>query len=338
MNGRDRVRAAHSGKPVDRAPVVLHNFLHATRRLGITQAQYRRDPAVIARAHLAAVEAFHLDGVLVDLDTAVLAQACGTAVDLPEDMPARVAGHRFATPAEVIGLPPPRVRGFWRAEVWVAGVAELVRQSGGSFAVRGNCDQAAFSLAAEVCDPQALLTALLDEDQAEAVEALLAWCHAACSEFLGMMAETGCDLVSNGDSTSGPDVLSPRLHRRWALPYQRRQAETAHRLGVPWCLHVCGNTTRILPALVESGADALELDYKTGLDAIASQVAGKATLWGTVDPSGVVCRGDPDLVTREAARVVAQFAGNPRFVLNAGCAIPAETPDANVAALVAAAR
>ena len=38
------------------------------------------------------------------------------------------------------------------------------------------------------------------------------------------------------------------------------------------------------------------------------------------------------------AALLALFAGNSRFILNAGCAIPAETPPANLRALIRAAR
>src|ERR1022692_685045 len=44
---------------------------------------------------------------------------------------------------------------------------------------------------------------------------------------------------------------------------EQRPAALSHCLGCPYALHVCGNTNAILADLATTGADALELAYKT---------------------------------------------------------------------------
>jgi len=98
------------------------------------------------------------------------------------------------------------------------------------------------------------------------------------------MAATGVPMVSNGDSPAGPDLVSPDLYRRFALPYERRLAEEARRLGCAYALHLCGNTTRILNDMISTGADALELDYKTDAALAHEKMKDRTTFIGNLDP------------------------------------------------------
>jgi len=59
---------------------------------------------------------------------------------------------------------------------------------------------------------------------------------------------------------------------------------------------------------------------------------------GNLDPSGVLALGSPELVEAKVRELLALFSDTPGFILNAGCAIPAMTPPANIRALLRAAR
>lgn len=338
MNGYERVRAALEGKPPDRVPVMLHNFLMAAREAGHSQRRYRENPAAIAGSFIQAVETYGYDGVLVDVDTVTVAEALGVHVDHPEDQPARWAGPRLASLAEVKDLPAPDIAKNPRVRIWVEAVRRLADYFRGEIFVRGNCDQAAFSLASMMRGPEAWMMDLVDARNREDCHALLAYCAEAALSFIRLMAETGADMVSNGDSPAGPDLVSPVMYAEFAQPYETKLVEEAHDLGLPYALHICGNTTRILPGMIVTGADALELDYKTDARTARDAMRGRATFIGNIDPSGVLALGTPALVEAKTRELLAVFADDSRFILNAGCAIPAETPPANLRALIAAAR
>ena len=57
-----------------------------------------------------------------------------------------------------------------------------------------------------------------------------------------------------------------------------------------------------------------------------------------LDPSAVVALGTPALVEAKSRELIAVFGDTGRFILNAGCAIPATAPEANIRAMVHAAR
>ncbi len=154
------------------------------------------------------------------------------------------------------------------------------------------------------------------------------------------MAETGADMVSNGDSPAGPGPdLAGHVPKLRPAVGAAAAPDEAHALGRPYVLHICGDTTRILEDMLATGADALELDYKTDAGPARDALKGRAVFIGNIDPSGVLALGTPARVearTRELLRRLRR--GTPRFILNAGCAIPAETPPANLRAMIRAAR
>ncbi len=338
MNGYDRVAAALRGEKPDRVPVMLHNFMMAAREAGLTMKRYREDPSAIAASFVRAVEAYGYDGILVDVDTATLAGALGVPVEQPEDEPALVRGARLSSLAEVDELEPPDVGRDPRVQVWLEAVRLLVREVGREVHVRGNCDQAPFSLASMMRGAADWMMDLMDEDNREHAERLLDHCGEAARQFVRLMASTGAHMVSSGDSPAGPDLVSPRVYRTFAAPWEKRLVDEAHRLGLPYALHVCGKTDRILDDMAATGADALELDYKTDATLARDHLKDRATFIGNLDPSGVLALGTADLVERKTRELVAVFAGSPRFVLNAGCAIPPTTPPENLRAMIRAAR
>jgi uroporphyrinogen-III decarboxylase len=221
MNGYERIGAALGGGRPDRVPVMLHNFLMAAREAGFSQRRFREDPAAIAESFIRAVETYGYDGVLVDVDTVTVAEALGVAVDHPEDQPARWAGARIGSLAEVEDLPPPDVGSHPRVQVWLEAVRRLKAHFRDEVFVRGNCDQAGFSLAAMMRGPADWMMDLVDEGNREAAHALLSYCTDAAVSFIRLMARTGTDMVSNGDSPAGPDLISPAMYAEFAGPSVR---------------------------------------------------------------------------------------------------------------------
>lgn len=321
------------GKSSDRIPVMLHNFMMAGREAGVTMHQFREDPKVTAEAMIRSVEKYGFDGILVDLDTVTLAGALGVPVDFPLNEPARTIGSRIEELREVRQLPPVRIEDYRYVQVWLEAVRLIKEFFGDDKYVRGNCDQAPFSLAGMVRGSVGWMMDLYTADEEDKI-ALLEYCTEATGQFIRLMAQTGCDMLSNGDSPAGPDLVPPEWYRQYALPYEKRVVEIAHQCGLPYTLHICGDTGLILESMLESGADAFELDYKTDIQRIATIFAGKATLIGNIDPSGVLAMGTPEEVVRKTRELIEIMGPSNRFILNAGCAIPAETPAENLKAMI----
>jgi len=326
------------GEWTDKVPVMLHNFLMAAKEAGYTQKEYREDPYKIAGAFIRSVDKYGFDGILVDIDTVTIAGALGVPVDFPGNEPARCLSSCINDLREVDDLDIPDISKNERVQIWLEAVAEIVRQVGNEIYVRGNCDQAPFSLASMMRSPVHWMMDLLDYNNQERVFRLLEYCSIAGNQFIRLMAETGAHMVSNGDSPAGPEMISPDMFRTFALPYEKKLADTAHELDLPYIMHICGNTDLILEDMLDSGADGLELDYKTDMLKAHSLMKDKSVFIGNIDPSGVLAFGTPQIVKEKTYELLKVFADTPNFILNAGCAIPAETPSENLIAMIETAR
>ncbi|MDD4107726.1 MAG: uroporphyrinogen decarboxylase family protein [Prolixibacteraceae bacterium] len=333
MNGKQRIEAALKGEWPDKRPVLLHNFLMAAREYGVTMKQYREDPEVIAKTHIYSIEKYDLDGALIDIDTATLAGAVGVPVDFPDDSPARVHVPALKSLKMVEDLVPAAISKNERIQIWLEACRIIKNHFGNEKFIRGNCDQAPFSLASMMRSSVEWMMDLLMED--ELVFKLLDFCTDASSQFIRLMVDTGVDMISNGDSPAGPDMISPEMYEIFALPYEKIIVKEAHRLGKPYMLHICGNTDIILDKMLKTGTDALELDYKTNIDLVQEMCnKSKVTFSGNIDPSGVLAFGNTSLVEEKTIEVLKLFKNNPRLIMNAGCAIPKETPSENIKKLI----
>jgi uroporphyrinogen decarboxylase len=338
MNGYQRIITALKGEQPDTIPVMLHNFMMASKEAGFSQAEYRSDPQKIANTFIQSVEKYQYDGILVDIDTVTLAGAVGVPVDFPENEPARSNKSCLNDLKEVDDLGVPEIINNERIQIWLEAVRILVKYFDEEILVRGNCDQAPFSLASMMRTPANWMLDLLDPENQERVHRLLSYCLEAGQQFLRLMADAGAHLLSNGDSPAGPEMISPEMYREFAMPYEARMAETAKDLGLGYILHICGDTGLILKDMVETGADGVEIDHKT--DAVLARDITKnlCSFIGNIDPSGVLALGDKQTVAMKTKELLALFGTTPGFILNAGCAIPAETPPENIRTMIRTAR
>jgi uroporphyrinogen decarboxylase len=336
VTGYERIKAALEGRQPDRVPVMLHNFMLAAHEAGHSMAEFRNDSRIIAQSFIKAIEVYEYDGILVDIDTVTLAGAVGVPVDFPENQPARSHRGCLDSIEQVHSLPPVDVGGYKYIQIWLEAVRLLKDYFKDEIYIRGNCDQAPFSLASMMRTPAEWYTDLILHEGT--VRLLLEYCTTASCQFIDLMAQTGADMLSNGDSPAGSDLISSEMYSRYALPYEQRLVDRTHEHQLPYALHICGDTGPILEQMLGTGADAIELDYKTDANAACRVFNAKATFIGNIDPVGILVHGTIAEVAVAAEKLIAQFEGNPRFILNAGCAIPADAPSENIREMIRVAR
>ncbi len=103
-----------------------------------------------------------------------------------------------------------------------------------------------------------------------------------------------------------------------------------HEAGGIGRLHICGNTSRILPDLAETGADIIDVDWMVDIDKAAAAFEGKAALLGNFDPVVVMLQGTPEEVYNAVTDCLNR--GTSRAFSGAGCEIPDATPHENLRA------
>ena len=336
MNGCERMLNVFAGKETDRIPAMLHCFLTSTWEYGITQAQYRESPELIASSHLAFAEKYGLDGIVLDIDTCVEADALGVPVDYPEDNPARVTGP-LSEDFEFLKreIKPSKLLSSRRIEILLETVRILRERAGGEILIRANCDQMAFSLAALCLGMNEFLVDLLDEDMEEDLLEIIDLCSDVHIELHRLVMEAGADISSFGDSLCSPDLVSPDIFRRFSLPSHRKLKAALDKENIKTICHICGNLDKIVEDVADIGYPAVEIDYKTNIPNAAKVFKDKSLVSGVIDPSGVFFFGTPEQVKEKTIETLDIFQGR-GIIPGAGCALPKGTPEENIRAFVSA--
>ncbi|MDH7496970.1 MAG: uroporphyrinogen decarboxylase family protein [Syntrophomonadaceae bacterium] len=104
------------------------------------------------------------------------------------------------------------------------------------------------------------------------------------------------------------------------------------------CLHVCGDTSHLLPCILECGAEALSLDQVMNLPEVAQAIPPEVVLMGNLDPLGALWTGTPAAVRHEVLSLLRAMHGRPNYIVSFGCDCVPDTPPANLKAALAAAQ
>ena len=204
-----------------------------------------------------------------------------------------------------------------------------------------------FSLASHLMGTEEFLLqiAMLDvepnrEDE-KALRHLMDLTTEALIRFAKACRVAGARIVQAGDSLASPDVISPETYKKWVFPYEERFFSELRSTAAGECLsllHICGDTTRILPLMAMTGADILELDHKVNLREASELVDNQVCLMGNLDPAGVLLQGTVALVVDKSLEAIDDAGRHGHFILGSGCEVPPKTPKENMHAMIRTAR
>ncbi len=332
MTSLERAMAVINGQIPDRVPTDLHNFLMAARMAGIPLSKCLQSGELMAESHLVAWRYFGHDMILVENGTTAVAQAMGSGIIYTDDQAPRVVDPVLKSLDDIdkLKIPDPE-RDYPLTEVLKA-ISILRRELGDRVFIMGRADQAPMALAGAIRGHGQFFFDLGACEDPRIIESLLEKCLEATTRYSLALQRAGAHGTSIGEF--GSDTISPSMYRQYALPYLQRFYAEMKRHDFPAALHQCGDTTSVLPDMVASGAEILELDPHTDLQAAKDATRGKTSVLGMVDPANVIHRGTPELVRQKSVEALRTLAPGGGFILGPGCALVPETPEDNVAALI----
>jgi uroporphyrinogen decarboxylase len=143
-------------------------------------------------------------------------------------------------------------------------------------------------------------------------------------------------VIGNDDwGHKGGTMLSPRMMRRWVMPWHERIVAAAHAAGRPAILHSCGR----IAALMDEVIDGLHYDGKHSQEDVIEPVeeaigrwGSRITIMGGIDVD-FLCRAGPEAVRSRAAALLDRTGGR-RYALGSGNSVPSYVPDEAWAAMV----
>ncbi len=151
---------------------------------------------------------------------------------------------------------------------------------------------------------------------------------AVLAPYLAEQARAGADVLQIFDSWVG--CLSPEDYRRYVLPHSADLVKRARAAGVP-VIYFGTDTATLLPAMQETGAEVIGLDWRIPLDDGWRALGFRGAVQGNLDPAALFAERN-ELLAR-AEDVLARAGGRPGHIFNLGHGILPHTPVENVRAL-----
>jgi uroporphyrinogen decarboxylase len=149
------------------------------------------------------------------------------------------------------------------------------------------------------------------------------------AEYTVAQARAGADVLQVFDSWVG--CLAPKDYRQYVLPHATELIRRLRATGVP-VIYFGTETTALLPAMKETGADVLGVDWRVGLDDAWGSLGFRGAVQGNLDPATLFA--DWNTVAAHAEDVLHRAGGRAGHIFNLGHGILPGTPVENVRALV----
>jgi len=334
MTGGSRFLRACLRKPVDRPPVW---FL---RQAGRYMAEYRevrkhhtlveicKRPEIAAEVTITAAEKLGVDAAIIFADLLLPLEPMGLDFEF-------VAGegplvHQPLRTVEAIDKL--RVDRTGQLEYVAAAIAKVAGHFGDRMGMIGFCG-APFTLASYMIEGGSsrnyIHTKQMMYAEPYAWQKLLEKVFTVQAAFCKQQVDAGADVIQIFDSWVGS--LSVEDYRDYVQPVTKRLIRAVQEMGVP-VIYFGVETASLLPAMRETGADVIGLDWRTPLDEGWRAMEYGCAVQGNLDPITLFAP-EPILETR-VKQVLAQAAGRPGHIFNLGHGIVPGTPVENVQAVV----
>lgn len=153
-------------------------------------------------------------------------------------------------------------------------------------------------------------------------------------EYWRLFAKAGAEHVSQAEPVASGDMISKKMFLEFAMPYLQKANKGIDGKVFSKMIHICGNTSRILEDLPETGADMFSMDYKVELAEAREVLGGKMSFAGQINPADIMYMADVPTV-KETAKECIEAAKweEGGFILMPGCDLSPMTPLENIQAM-----
>jgi MtaA/CmuA family methyltransferase len=326
MNSLERYLGVIRGQKVDFLPRLPILMQFAAEYIGSNYGAFASDYRVLVESNLRCAADFGMDQVSVISDPYRETQGFGAKIVYVTDGVPRCPYPPLADTKDLASLPHPDPLQAERMLDRVNAVRSYKQKVDGKYSILGWVE----GPAAEAADLRGVTAFLIDllDDPAFAAE-LMDLCVEVGIEFARVQVESGADTIGIGDAIASQ--VSPDLYKGLIQPREKRLIRAIKEMGAMVRLHICGNTTHLLPGITDLDIDIMDVDHMVSMSKVRSTLGNGVVLAGNIDPAGGVRLGNPQLIRETILRTYREV-GNP-YMVNAGCEIPPGTPEENLRVL-----
>ena len=304
-------------------PILMH---FAARFNGKTYGEFAADYKVLVESNIKCMDYFDFDMVSLISDPYRETAAFGAPVEIIQEGVPICRRHIVETLDDVINLQIPDVYKNERTLDRINGAKYYQQLLKGTVPVMGWIE----GPLAEACDlvgvSEMLMMLLIDEDFSDR---LMDKCLMVAKAFAKAQIDEGVDLIGVGDAICSQ--IDPDLYDRFVKNRHIALVNYIHGLGARVKLHICGNTTHLLPHLAMLGIDFFDPDYMVDQIHCAGVLGESIGRFGNINPV-FVQNATQEEVYKVSVNAIENEKGR-KFILSAGCEIPVNTPVENLLAM-----
>lgn len=326
MNSRRRTLDHIAGAAVDRLPFHPIVMRIAARLAGAKYSDFCLKPEVKCSAMISFAQDFGADWVTVMSDPYAESEALGMEIEYPVDDLPKPKALLLKTVSDIGKLKVQPVEGRRRLLGRVEEIRIFRRLLGDSMFVVGWVE----GPLAEYVDLRGMENTFLDlyDHPAELDRACDILLENAM-RFADAQIAAGADCVGVGDAAASQ--IGPGLYLEHVFPRELALVKRIHDKGALAKLHICGNIRAILPDVIRTGADIIDIDHLVGSMApFRGLLGGGQVFSGRSDPVTVIQNGTPAKIAADVRDCIAEAGG--RLVVSAGCEVTPDTGRENLLA------
>ena len=223
---------------------------------------------------------------------------------------------------------------FHKTKTSIAGVQELRKLAGPDTAVNCINSWGPLTCAGHLVGAEQIMIGMATEP--EEVKRLTKFisdfnCEAYKLELEAGQAEC-LDTLSMAEPTATGDMISAEMFEEFVQPFVKAEHKVIRGTGLSSMLHICGNTTMNLPAMIACGSNAISVEQTVDPYEIVKIADNKVCMFGNIGPIQPLWQGTPEEVTAAVNKSIdAGFR-----MIAPGCSFVPMTPGANLKAMTAA--
>jgi MtaA/CmuA family methyltransferase len=290
MNQRQEILNLLSGKKIKSKPS-FSGLIHVTsaglESEGLTFHEVHRDAGKMAKAALSTYKWAGFPSIAIPLDLCVEAEALGAEINYRENEPYEFPSIRKAPFQSARDIATVDTEFISQGRIpLVYDAIQLSKRETGGEAVVGAWIPGPFTLMTLLINPTKLFAEMKREP--ELVQSSLKRLSALLLKVGHAYRQAGADFLTVHDMGGSPAYLGPTRFEQFVLPALKGLIINLPR---PCILSICGNTNSSMPAIAQTGADAISVDQTNDLAVSRKVLGSKTLLFGNIDPVATLSRG-----------------------------------------------
>ncbi|MGB5745354.1 MAG: uroporphyrinogen decarboxylase family protein [Desulfobacterales bacterium] len=338
MNPKERMDAAIQLQPVDRVPnapfyeAPICNYFGSSFRAALLEAQ------AMADAHLAALDAFKFDWVMVGMGLigGIIPEAMGCEINYPEDVFPIIEKPSVKSMADIDALTGCSVH-TQRMEDFLEGISLLKQELNGEVPIA--CEYISpFTIATRLRGTTAIMEDFYDNPKL--LRALQEALVSLDIEIGRALIEAGVEYIFYGADMECPLLISPAHYREFVHEPTTQVVNALAAMGSRVLPHMCGDIikTGIVDMLLEMDIHGImpgNLTQESVLDLqeLKDKCGNRICLFDNLNPNGCLLTGTPDAVSRETRAHLERAASMRGYIFSTSGTTSPVTPRENFEAM-----